>query len=184
MTTYIALVRGINVGGHAKVSMSDLRGMVTRMGFRDPQSLLNSGNLVFRSDVRSASKLETMLEEEAKKRLAIDTLFFVRTSGEMQTIIKMNPFPREAESDPGRFAVIFFKNAPEQKSVKALQGMIAGPEVIRSEGRQAYVLYPDGQGRSKLTLTLIESRLHTKGTGRNWNTVLKLATSSADRDDN
>ncbi len=175
MATYITLLRGINIGGHKKVDMADLRELLTHMGFEDPQSLLQSGNLVFRSKVRSTGKLEQLLEAEVKKRFSIETLFFVRTPQEWQYLVARNPFPEAAKRDPSHLAVMFFKSAPDPGAVKALQGIITGPEVIRAEGRHGYVTYPDGFGRSRLTLPVIESRLSTKGTGRNWNTVLKLA---------
>jgi uncharacterized protein (DUF1697 family) len=181
VATYIALLRGINIGGHKKVDMADLRGLLTRMGFEAPRSLLQSGNVVFRSKVRSTGKLEQLLEAEVRKRFSIETLCFVRTPQEWRHLVARNPFPDEAERDPGHLAVMFFKSAPDPGAVKALQGTITGPEVIRAEGRHGYVTYPDGFGRSRLTLPVIESRLNTKGTGRNWNTVMKLAAITADK---
>jgi uncharacterized protein (DUF1697 family) len=181
MATYIALARGINVGGHNMIAMADLRKLLTRMGFEDTQSLLQSGNLVFRGRIQSTGKLEELLEIEVKKRLSVEPRFFVRTAREWQSIIARNPFPEEAERDPGHLVVMFFKDAPEARALKALQGAIEGSEVIRAEGRQGYVIYPDGIGRSPLTLPLIESKLGTKGTGRNWNTVLKLAAIASDK---
>ena len=85
-----------------------------------------------------------------------------------------NPFPEEAERDPSHLLVIFLKEAPDRKDVMALQSAIKGREVVRAKGRHAYVVYPDGIGRSRLTSALIEKKLATRGTGRNWNTVLKL----------
>jgi len=179
MTTYIALLRGINVGGHKKVDMGDLRKLVARMGLEDPQTLLQSGNLVFRSKARSTGKLEQLLEIEVEKHVSVETLIFVRTAQEWQSLVALNPFPEEAERDPGHLAVMFFKEAPDPAAVKALQKRITGREIIRTAGRQGYVTYPDGFGRSRLTLPAIESGLKTKGTGRNWNTVMKLAAVTA-----
>lgn len=175
MATYIALLRGINVGGHKMIAMADLRGLLTRMGFDNPQSLLQSGNLVFRSKSLATGKLEQMLEAGVKKHLLFETHFLVRTAQEWQSIIARNPFPGEAVRDPSHLLVMVCKTAPEPGDLKALQGAITGPEVIRAHGREAYITYPDGIGRSRLTNALIESKLGTKGTARNWNTVLKLA---------
>jgi uncharacterized protein (DUF1697 family) len=174
MGTYLALLRGINVGGHKKIAMADLRKLLTRMGFDDPQSLLQSGNLVFRSKPLATGKLEQMLEAGVKKHLLFETHFFVRAAEEWQSVIARNPFPGEAARDPGHLLVMVCKTAPEPADLKALQGAIAGPEVIRAQGREAYITYPDGVGRSRLTHALIESKLGTKGTARNWNTVMKL----------
>ena len=175
MVTYIALLRGINVGGHNMIAMADLRKLLTRMGFENTQSLLQSGNLVFRSKTLATAKLELLLEAETKKHLSFETHFFVRTAQEWRSVIDRNPFPREAERDPGHLVVMLLKKAPEPGDLKTLQRAITGSEVIHAEGREAYITYPDGIGRSRLTNALIESKLGTRGTARNWNTVINLA---------
>ena len=181
MARYIALLRGINVGGNKMIAMADLRAFMAHMGLEDPQSILQSGNLVFRSKSRPTGKLEQLLEVGIKKRLSIETHFFVRTAQEWQSVIAHNPFPEEAKRDPGHLVVMLFKSAPAPGDVKALQGAIPGSEVIRVDERQGYITYPDGQGRSRLTNALIESRLGTRGTARNWNTVLKLAAITSEK---
>ena len=174
MTTYFALLRGINVGGHKPVAMADLRELLTQVGFDGAQSLLQSGNLVFRSNARKGVELERLLETEAKQRLALETDFFVRTAREWRALVARNPFREEADRDPEHLVVMCLKTAPDAKDVKALQVAITGPEVVRADGRHAYIVYPHGIGRSRLTNALIEKKLGTRGTGRNWNTVLKL----------
>ncbi len=89
-------------------------------------------------------------------------------------MIAGSPFPEEADPDPGHPVVMFSRNRPAAARVEALRGAIRGREIVRTGGRQAYILYPDGIGRSRLTSALIETQLGTRGTGRNWNTVLKL----------
>ena len=175
MTTHIALLRGVNVGGHKKVAMSDLRDFVTDLGFDDVRSLIQSGNLVFQGGARTGADLERMLEVAARERLDLRTSFFVRTAGEWKAIIAQNPFSDAAESDPSHLVVMCLKDTPPPDAMQALQDAIEGPEVVRAEGRNLYIVYPAGIGRSKLTLKLIENKLSTQGTGRNWNTMLKLA---------
>ena len=102
--------------------------------------------------------------------------YFVRGQAEWKKIVARNPFPKEAKNDPGHLVVMFLKKAAPAKLVDALQAEVNGPEVIRSDGKQLYVVYPAGIGRSKLSGTLIERRLGIRGTARNWNTILKLAT--------
>jgi uncharacterized protein (DUF1697 family) len=171
---YFALLRAVNLPGYKQVAMAELREMLVKMGFGDVRSLLQSGNLAFRGKARASAPLERVLEAEAAKRLALETDFFVRTAEEWTEVIADNPFPREAQRDPGRLIVFFLKGTTVAEHVKALQAAIKGPEIVRGEGRQAYIFYPDGQGRSRLTATLIEKKLGARGTGRNWNTVLKL----------
>jgi len=175
MTRYIALLRGVNVGGHKKVAMADLRALLSRLEFEDPRSLLQSGNLAFKGRQQSAARLEQLLESEIKKRLSVETIVFIRTAEDLQSVVSGNPFPAEAERDPGHLAVMFLRDAPDPADVKALLKAHAGPEVLRARGREAYVTYPSGFAKTTLTLPVIEKALKTKGTGRNWNTVMKLA---------
>ncbi|MFI5413651.1 MAG: DUF1697 domain-containing protein [Candidatus Lutacidiplasmatales archaeon] len=174
MPVYIALLRAVNVGGGAQVKMEALRALLSRMGFEGAQSLLQSGNVVFRSDEVSRTKLEARLEERLANDLHVPTDFFVRSAAEWESILAGNPFPREAREAPGYLIVTLLKDTPSPESWKKLDAAIRGPERVRGGGRHAYIVYPDGQGRSKLTLSLIEKNLGTRGTSRNWNTVTKL----------
>jgi uncharacterized protein (DUF1697 family) len=174
MAINVALLRGINVGGNRKVAMSDLRSFLDKLGLADAQSLLQSGNLVFRSSARPGD-LERLLETEAEKRLGLRTDFFVRTAEEWREVVARNPFRDAAEKDPSHLVVVFLKAAPDATSVRALQASITGPEVVRSDARQAYIVYSAGIGDSRLTASVIDRMLRTRGTGRNWNTALKIA---------
>lgn len=174
VTTFIALLRGVNVGGNKQVAMADLRELLTRLGYEDPRTLLQSGNLVFRSRPRTTEELERALEAEVEKHLGLRTDFFVRTAEQWNSIIAHNPFRKEAERDPSHLLVMCLKDAPLAKDMKTLQEAIQGREVIRASGTHAYIVYPDGIGRSRLTNALIDGKLGTRGTGRNWNTVLKI----------
>jgi len=181
MTTYIALLRAVNLAGINRVAMGDLRDMCATLGLQDACTLLQSGNVVFRSAVSSVEKLERMLQDAAAKELSVSTDFFVRTAAEWKAVIAANPFPDEAKRDPGRLIVMALKDAPARGAVAALQSAIKGREVVRAKGREAFITYPDGQGRSKLTNALIEQKLGTRGTARNWNTVLKLAVLASEK---
>ena len=176
MTAYVALVRAINVGGHKVVSMTDLRVLPARLGFAEVRSYLQSGNLVFRGEARAGADLEGLLEREAARRLALETDFFVRTADEWQAVVDENPFRKEARRDPSHLVVACLKDAPDPDRVKGLQAAIVGREVVGAAGRHLYIVYPDGIGRSRLTNALIEKKLESRGTVRNWNTVLKLET--------
>ncbi|HJZ76408.1 MAG TPA: DUF1697 domain-containing protein [Vicinamibacterales bacterium] len=175
MNTYIALLRAVNLAGINRVSMSDLRNVCATLGLQDARTLLQSGNIVFRSKVSSAEKLERLLQDAAAKELSVSTDFFVRSVAEWHAVIAANPFPDEAKTDPGHLLVMALKDAPARSAVAALQSAIKGREVVRANGREAFITYPDGVGHSKLTVKMIEQKLGTRGTARNWNTVLKLA---------
>jgi uncharacterized protein (DUF1697 family) len=170
----IALLRAINVAGLNAVAMADLRELMTSLGLEGVTTLLQSGNVVFRSN-KTADSLEQQLERASEKEFGSRIEFFVRTAAEWKAMIAANPFSSEARADPAHLLAVTLKSAPTAANVTALQRAIKGREVVRAKGRCAYIVYPDGVGRSKLTSALIEKTLGTRGTARNWNTVLKLA---------
>ncbi len=173
--THVALLRAVNLAGHNRVKMADLRGLLGELGLGSVKTVLQSGNVVFESGDRTPSQLETMLGAAAEERLDLDTEFFVRTAAEWADIVAGNPFPEEAERDPARLLVMFLASPADAERVKALEREIVGREVLRASQRQLYIVYPDGVGRSRLTSAVIEKRLEVRGTARNWNTVRKLA---------
>jgi len=169
----IALIRAVNVGGRS-MPMADLRAMATGLGFTDARTLLQSGNLVFRGG-GSDEAVETRLEAESERRFGYQADYFVRTVEEWDDIIAGNPFVDEARNDPARLVVVTLKSEVTGSALAALRAAIKGREYAEAKGRAAYIVYPDGQGDSKLTITVIERALGMRGTARNWNTVLKLA---------
>lgn len=174
MPHFIALLRAVNLGSHNKVSMAGLRAFAEKIGLEDVKTLLQSGNLVFRTDKCSTAAMEKTLESGASRQLGLQTDFFVRTAKEWQAIIAANPFPAEAKSDPGHMILMTLREAPSRQAVAELSAAIKGREIVQANGREAYFVYPDGMGRSRLTIALIERKLGTRGTARNWNTVLKV----------
>lgn len=174
VTPRIALLRAVNVGGAGLVAMADLRAMLADLGFRRPRSLLQSGNLVFDAEGAGAA-LEATLEAELARRAGLVTDIMVRDRAQWDAVTAANPFPEEAARDPGHLLVIALKRAPAGDTLDALRAAIAGPERVDLVDAQLYAYYPEGVGRSKLTMAVIERRLGARGTGRNWNTVLKLA---------
>ena len=173
-SVFIGLVRAINLAGHNAVGMSDLREMLNGLGFQDVQSLLQSGNVVFRANGGKVAALEQSLETAFKKRFGFETDFFIRTLEDIRTIIAANPFPKKAEEDPSRLLVLFLKSAPDAEQAASLGRAIKDREIVHVKDRYVYIVYPDGIGRSRLTSAVIEKNLGVRGTGRNWNTVLKL----------
>lgn len=181
MPVYVGLLRAVNLGGSTQVRMDDLRDLLSRMGLEDPRTLLQSGNVVFRSRERNGARLEARLEERAFEELGLRTDFFVRTDEEWGRVVAGNPFPREAVEDPSHLVVTALKKSPSGPNWRALESALPGRERVRGEGRHAYIFYPDGIGRSRLTAARIEEHLGTRGTSRNWNTVIKLAALAAGR---
>jgi uncharacterized protein (DUF1697 family) len=133
--------------------------------------LLQSGNLVFQSDGRTGAKLERMLEVQTESSRECPPT----TSSEPRLVERSLPAIHSRRQRARQPSSSCSQKARRKQSVEALQAAIRGPEIVRSDGKQVYVVYPAGIGRSKLTSILIEQKLGSRGTGRNWNTVLKLA---------
>jgi uncharacterized protein (DUF1697 family) len=176
---WIALLRAVNVGGR-KVDMRALRDMAAGLGLQRPRTLLQSGNLLFEDQGRTAAQLEALLDAESSARLGLPVDFMVRSADEWAALVAANPFPDEAERDPGHLLALVLKAPVSADVVAGLQAAIAGRETVRGQGRAVYACYPDGIGASKLTNAIIERKLGTRATGRNWNTVLKLLELSRD----
>jgi uncharacterized protein (DUF1697 family) len=174
MAIHIALLRAVNVGGRG-LKMGDLVSFARDLGLENPRTLLQSGNLVFESADRGDAKLEKRLEAEGEARFGFQTDFMVRSTAEWRALIEANPFADEARKDPSHLLVMPLKAAPAKDALEALRAAVKGSERVEIVGRNAYLVYPDGIGRSKLTITVVEKKLGVRGTGRNWNTVLKLA---------
>jgi uncharacterized protein (DUF1697 family) len=180
MTMHIALLRAVNVGGTAAVKMADLKVMAKEMGFDDVQTVLQSGNLVFRAGAGKDAALESRIAAELEKRFALKTTVIVRSASAWAKIVEANPFEAEAKADPSHLLVMPLNAAPAAGAEANLWAKIKGREEARVVGDAAYIVYPDGIGRSKLTIAVIERALGAVGTARNWNTVTKLAALVAD----
>lgn len=176
---HIALLRAINLGPHNKIGMPDLRALVSGLGFGGVQSLLHTGNLVFDGGKATPGALERMLEAALEQELGLSTDVFVRTAREWKAMMAANPFARDAAESPSRMVVLCLKSAPGPAQRAALRQSIDGRERVETVGAHAYLVYPDGIGTSRLTLDRIEKKLGTRGTARNWNTTVKLATLAA-----
>ena len=174
MSICIALLRGVNIVGRKMVPMSELRAMAEAARLANARTLLQSGNLVFES-AKSVSALEKLLEGKIEERLGLTTDVHVRTAYEWHAVVAANPFAKEAKNDPSHLLVHVMRAAPMREQLASLRRAIAGRERIEIDDRHAYIVYPDGVGGSKLTTALLDRHLGTRGTARNWNTVLKLA---------
>jgi uncharacterized protein (DUF1697 family) len=180
MTPLIALLRAVNVGGTGTVPMAELTKTLNELGCTDVRTLLQSGNVIFRTKRKPGAPLESAFEKAVSDRFNVTTLFFIRTLDEWNEAIANNPYPEAAENDPSRLIMMAFKSAPAPAKVEALRAAIVGRETVTAVGKYAYFVYPEGQGTSKLTNAIIERKLGLSGTARNWNTVLKLAAAAAD----
>lgn len=171
----VALLRGINVGGNKLVPMADLRAMLEGLGYSEVRTLLQSGNAVFEAPESGCDPFENQIETVIRARFGFEVEVMVRTPSDWTNVLSANPFPSAAEEEPGRLLVVFLKSKPEPGAFESLAAAHPGPEKMVLAGRELYVHYVDGIGVSKLNPNQIERKLGVRGTGRNWNTVLKIA---------
>ena len=180
MTRWVAMLRGVNVGGNQGVPMAALRALAEAISLENPRTLLQSGNLVFSSEGQKQADLERMLEAGIADRIGVKTEVCVRSAVEWDRVVGANPFPDAAKSDPAHLLLMAFKTPPPTDAHEALAKVYEGPEQVEVAEGHAYVVFPEGVGRSKLTPALLARHLG-KGTARNWNTVLKLKAMLADQ---
>ena len=174
MTRYVSLFRGINVGGHQTVPMNELKELHEALGLKDVVTYIQSGNVVFSSDEADLAQLPRQIEDGFAKKFGFQVKVMVRTSAELRDIIANNPFQNQPMKEPKWVVVLFLATRPDSTALADLQKTYVGPEELYLIGQELYIYYPNGIGRSKLSLTLIEKKLKTIGTGRNWNTILQL----------
>jgi uncharacterized protein (DUF1697 family) len=174
MTRYIALLRGINVGGHNKVPMAALRETCESIGCAEVVTYIQSGNVVLTSEL-DATKLRAALESAISEQIGVSPVVVIRTADQLAAAITGNPFP-DADSD--HLHIAFLSETPDPGQVSALADLNYPPEDVAVVGDNAYFHLPNGMGRAKIP-ELFGRRVKTPATVRNWRTVNKLLQMSA-----
>jgi len=173
MAVIISLLRGVNIGGHHRIKMDALRSLYESLGLPDAQTYVQSGNVVFRTKARDISKLSRRIEDAIEKSFGFRPAVVLRTSVELGDVIAQNPCAKRRGIDP-KLAVMFLKETPTAECLQNSLKIKTAPEELWIDGRQAYIYFPNGMARPKMSWPAIERALKTTGTGRNWNTVTKL----------
>jgi uncharacterized protein (DUF1697 family) len=171
--TYVALLRGINLGPRNKISMADLRELLGSLGLENVRTHILSGNAIFTTRRRSASRLEGLIEGGIRKRFGFDIRVLVRTPDQIAGIVNDNPLP-EAVPQGSRLFVLFLDRQPDPDRIKAIDPADFRPEEFRVGDRVIYAWFRFGLQASRLSGALTDKRLGVAMTNRNWNTVTKL----------
>ena len=174
MPAYVSLFRGINVGGHHQIKMAELKALHESLGLKNVLPYIQSGNVVFTSDDTDVTHLQKQIEASFEKRFGFHAEVFIRTSADLSEILQNNPFQGQDNKESKWTVVMFLASPPDATAQENLLKTYTGPEEILFIGKEMYIYYPEGQGRSKLSGTFIEKKLKTPGTARNLNTVLQL----------
>lgn len=177
MPTFIALLRGVNVGQNM-LKMDRLRSLCSELGAKNVRTYLQSGNVVFEAK-SSLSKCVTALERKLAGETRLPVSIIVRTAPEMSTVLAGNPFLKEEGIDVARLGVVFLQQALSEPAVERLHAMKVGRERFHCTTKEIYIHCPDGFGRAKLYL--LDKVVDQRTTTRNWNTVRQLCAMSAEK---
>lgn len=174
MAAIISMLRAVNVGGHNIIKMDALRALYESLGFEDPKTYVQSGNVVFKTKERSLTQIAARIESAIERSFGFRPAVIVRTIPELRDVIARNPFANRDGIEPNKLLVTFLPIDPGQDARDRALLIKTDPEELRIDGRELYIYFPNGMGRPKLSYAAIDRALKTSGTGRNWSTVLKL----------
>lgn len=174
MPTAISLLRGINVGGHKKIKMADLRALCESLGFRNARSLLQTGNVIFESDESDLARIQARLERGIAAAYGFTVPVIIRSPAAFKSLLARHAFTAAQLAEPRKIAIVFLSDAPRPQALGKLRAKNPGREAIQADGRELFIFYADGQARSKLDNARIEKALDLQATARNWNTCQKL----------
>lgn len=174
VTTYVALLRGVNVAGARRVKMVDVRDALADAGMDDVTTYIQSGNVILTSRARSATAVERAVEDTLEDAFGLGIDVIARSAAQLDAIVRRNPFAKQAR-DPLTVHVGFLKARPGAAAARALRDRTFGADELVLDGTELFLHYPNGSGRSKMTGAVFERVLGTLYTGRNWKVTTELA---------
>lgn len=170
----ISMLRGVNVGPHNRIKMDALRALYLSLKLRDPQTYVQSGNVIFRTDERDIPLLTNRLQNAIEREFGIRSDVIFRTTAELRETVARNPFVNRRGVEPSKLLVTFLASRPSAKARANALKMDTAPDELRIEGREIYIYYRTGMARPKVPWMSVVKMLNTAGTGRNWNSVVAM----------
>ena len=170
----VALLRGINVGRNKRVSMAELAGLLTDLGYTEVRTHLNSGNVVFSCQPRATAGAAAKIRTAIADQLGVECEVMTRTAAELQAVVDGNPLA-DVATDPARYLVAFLSDTPKPAAVRSVQATDFGDDQIRIVDDHAYLWCAQGVNDSPVVKAAWQRELGVSATTRNWRTVLKLA---------
>ncbi len=174
MPVVISMLRGVNVGSHNRLKMDALRELYESLELLEPQTYIQSGNVLFKTRERNLTLVAKRIEDGIERTFGFRPNVIVRTSSDLRGVIAANPFATRRDIEPSRLLVIFLAREPGAEARDKVLKIKADPEELRIVGREVYIYFPNGMARPKLQPAVIERMLKIPGTGRNWNSVTKM----------
>jgi len=174
MAVLISMLRGVNVGGHNKINMEALRALCESLKFEGPRTYVQSGNIIFRTKEKPSAALAKKIQNAVEREFGCRPEVILRTTDELRKAVAESPFAASRNLEPGKILVTFLTSEPGAEARATLLHLKSHPEELHLKGRELYIYFPDGAGRSKLPWSSVERLLKTTGTARNWNSVTKM----------
>jgi uncharacterized protein (DUF1697 family) len=172
MHVYVSFLRGVNVGGHNKIKMDALRDLYRKLGFHDPRTYVQSGNIVF--GAKDKNLKPAIIEDAIEKAFGLRPGVVLRAAAELKRTVSANPFAQRDGINPSLLLVSFLGDVPTRQALAALRALPVGPEEVHIAGREIFIYFPDGMGRSKFPWASMDKILKMTVTGRNLRTVTTL----------
>ncbi len=179
MTTYISILRGINVSGHRLIKMDALKALFAGLGCTEVQTYIQSGNVVFRHPETDPNALDAAIQNAIRQQFGFDVPTITLTAPELEAIAQANPFLTDSRIDLAHLHVTFLAAPPSPALAEKLNDIRFPPDEFQLLGRAIYVHCPNGYGNTKLTNGLFETKLKVAATSRNWKTVMELVRKSS-----
>lgn len=174
MPSYICLLRGINVSGQKKIIMTDLKKAFEELGYSDVVSYIQSGNLVFKSNLQNKKNIEQRIHDMLRERFGFDIAVIVLTHHELKVIIQNNPYVSDKNKEEKKLYIGYLKELPIKVNIDHLASYDYSPETYTLDDKVIYYYAANGAGKAKMTTNFFESKLKVKATMRNWRTSTKL----------
>jgi uncharacterized protein (DUF1697 family) len=175
METFISILRGINVSGHRKIPMTDLKSMYERSGFKDVITYIQSGNVIFKADSKfTGETLEHIIEKKIDEKFNLDVPVIIRLAGEMKKILSLNPFLKMNDVIIKKLHVTFLGKVPGQNELIKINEFDYSPDKFIIKNKEIFLYCPRGYGKTRLTNNFFENKLKVRATTRNWKTINKL----------
>lgn len=174
MPVLISMLRGVNLGPHNRIKMDALRALYVSLKFEDPRTYIQSGNVIFRTKEKGTTILAKKIQGAIERTLGFRPEVILRTTAELRSAVAASPFASRRDLEPGKILVTFLAGEPGPDARATLASLKNHPEELHLLGRELYIYFPNGAGKSKLPWSQVEKLLNTTGTARNWNSVTKM----------
>ncbi|MCG8328048.1 MAG: DUF1697 domain-containing protein [Chitinophagales bacterium] len=174
MTTYITILRGINVSGRNKIKMADLRKILDETGLKNVQTYIQSGNIVYQHEAIDTKVLSKLIKNKIAEVYDYDVPVITLTSDALATIARTHPYPTDDAKDPAYCHITFLADEPIPESISQIKPEDYQPDEFQIIGKAVYLYCPNGYGKTKLNNSFWEKKLKVTATTRNWKTTNKL----------